>query len=165
MADVPWAGRKVHLVGVGGAGMSGWARVAVQLGATVSGSDRAESPNLDRLRALGVTVHVGHDAANVPDDADVFVSTAIPLEAVVELIVLAGFFRARGLAAWRWAAGLVVLQAAWVNVHEAALSGVALAVGAAAVQARPVEAPRPTRASTARRTRSSRRATPSWWWA
>lgn len=80
MADVPWAGRRVHLVGVGGAGMSGWARVAVQLGATVSGSDRAESPNLDRLRALGVTVHVGHDAANVPDDADVFVSTAIPLD-------------------------------------------------------------------------------------
>ena len=65
--DRPWAGRRVHLVGVGGAGMSGWARVAVQLGATVSGSDRAESPNLDRLRALGITVHVGHDAANVPD--------------------------------------------------------------------------------------------------
>jgi UDP-N-acetylmuramate--alanine ligase len=76
----PWAGRKVHLVGIGGAGMSGWARVAVQLGATVSGSDRAESPALDHLRALGVTVHVGHDAANVPPDADVFVSTAIPAD-------------------------------------------------------------------------------------
>jgi len=75
---LPWAGRRVHLVGIGGAGMSGWARVAVQLGATVSGSDRAESPALDKLRALGVTVHVGHDAANVPDGADVFVSTAIP---------------------------------------------------------------------------------------
>jgi UDP-N-acetylmuramate--alanine ligase len=60
--------------------MSGWARVAVQLGAEVSGSDRAESPNLDRLRALGITVHVGHDAANVPADADVFVSTAIPAD-------------------------------------------------------------------------------------
>jgi UDP-N-acetylmuramate--alanine ligase len=76
----PWSGRKVHLVGIGGAGMSGWARVAVQLGATVSGSDRAESPALEKLRALGVTVHVGHDAANVPDDADVFVSTAIPAD-------------------------------------------------------------------------------------
>jgi UDP-N-acetylmuramate--alanine ligase len=60
--------------------MSGWARVAVQLGATVSGSDRAESPALDKLRALGVTVHVGHDVANVPDGADVFVSTAIPAD-------------------------------------------------------------------------------------
>jgi UDP-N-acetylmuramate--alanine ligase len=76
----PWAGRRVHLVGVGGAGMSGWARVAVQLGATVSGSDRAESPALEKLRALGVVVHVGHDAANVPEGADVFVSTAIPAD-------------------------------------------------------------------------------------
>jgi UDP-N-acetylmuramate--alanine ligase len=76
----PWAGRRIHLVGIGGAGMSGWARVAVQLGATVSGSDRAESQALDRLRALGVTVHVGHDAANVPAGADVFVSTAIPAD-------------------------------------------------------------------------------------
>jgi len=74
----PWAGRRVHLVGIGGAGMSGWARVAVQLGATVSGSDRAESPALDRLRALGVDVHVGHRAENVPAGADVFHSSAIP---------------------------------------------------------------------------------------
>jgi UDP-N-acetylmuramate--alanine ligase len=80
VSDRPWAGRKIHLVGIGGAGMSGWARVAVQLGATVSGSDRAESPALDKLRALGVEVHVGHDAANVPAGADVFVSTAIPAD-------------------------------------------------------------------------------------
>src|SRR3954467_13839243 len=78
VADRPWEGRRLHLVGIGGAGMSGWARVAVQLGATVSGSDRVDSPALDRLRALGVAVHVGHDAANVPEGADVFVSTAIP---------------------------------------------------------------------------------------
>jgi UDP-N-acetylmuramate--alanine ligase len=74
----PWAGRRIHLVGIGGAGMSGWARVAVQLGATVSGSDRAESPALDRLRALGVEVHVGHRAENVPAGADVFHSSAVP---------------------------------------------------------------------------------------
>ena len=79
-APRPWAGRTIHLVGIGGAGMSGWARVAVQLGATVSGSDRAESPALDKLRTLGVDVHVGHDAANVPPGADVFVSTAIPAD-------------------------------------------------------------------------------------
>jgi UDP-N-acetylmuramate--alanine ligase len=74
----PWAGRRIHLIGIGGAGMSGWARVAVQLGATVSGSDRAESPALDRLRALGVDVHVGHRAENVPAGADVFHSSAVP---------------------------------------------------------------------------------------
>ncbi|MEI2700961.1 MAG: Mur ligase domain-containing protein [Baekduia sp.] len=74
----PWAGRKIHFVGIGGAGMSGWARVAVQLGAEVSGSDRDQSPALDRLRALGIAVTVGHDAANVPEGADIFHSTAIP---------------------------------------------------------------------------------------
>jgi UDP-N-acetylmuramate--alanine ligase len=78
--SLPWSGRRIHLVGIGGAGMSGWARVAVQLGATVSGSDRADSPALAKLRALGVEVHVGHDGANVPPGADVFVSTAIPAD-------------------------------------------------------------------------------------
>jgi UDP-N-acetylmuramate--alanine ligase len=74
----PWAGRRIHLVGIGGAGMSGWARVAVQLGAQVSGSDRTESPALDKLRALGVEVHVGHRAENVPAGAEIFHSTAVP---------------------------------------------------------------------------------------
>jgi UDP-N-acetylmuramate--alanine ligase len=80
MADErPWAGRRLHLIGLGGAGMSGYARVATQLGAAVSGSDRADSPGLAALRDLGVDVHVGHDAANVPggDDVEVVHSTAI----------------------------------------------------------------------------------------
>jgi UDP-N-acetylmuramate--alanine ligase len=78
----PWAGRRLHLVGLGGAGMSGYARVAVQLGATVSGSDRADGPALGPLRALGVEVHVGHAAENVPpeDGVEVVYSTAIPPE-------------------------------------------------------------------------------------
>ena len=61
--------------------MSGYARVAMALGARVSGSDRADGPALAALRDLGVEVHVGHDAANVPagDDVEVFHSTAIPL--------------------------------------------------------------------------------------
>jgi UDP-N-acetylmuramate--alanine ligase len=57
--------------------MSGYARVCVQLGASVSGSDRADSPALDKLRALGVEVHVGHAAENVPAGADVFYSSAV----------------------------------------------------------------------------------------
>src|SRR5215212_1600119 len=78
----PWAGRRLHLVGLGGAGMSGYARVAVQLGARVSGSDRADGPALAGLRTLGVEVHVGHAADNVPagDDVEVVYSTAIPPE-------------------------------------------------------------------------------------
>jgi UDP-N-acetylmuramate--alanine ligase len=75
----PWAGRRLHLIGLGGAGMSGYARVATQLGAAVSGSDRADSPALRALSGLGVEVHVGHDAANVPagDGVEVVHSTAI----------------------------------------------------------------------------------------
>jgi UDP-N-acetylmuramate--alanine ligase len=83
MADErPWAGRRLHLIGLGGAGMSGYARVAAQLGAAVSGSDRADSAGLRALSELGVAVHVGHDAANVPPDDGVEVvhSTAIPAD-------------------------------------------------------------------------------------
>ena len=47
----PWSGRRLHLVGLGGAGMRGYARVATQLGARVSGSDRADGPALAALRA------------------------------------------------------------------------------------------------------------------
>jgi UDP-N-acetylmuramate--alanine ligase len=78
----PWTGRHLHLIGLGGAGMSGYARVATQLGATVSGSDRAESSALDELRNLGVEVHVGHDPANVPpgEGVEVVHSSAIAVE-------------------------------------------------------------------------------------
>jgi UDP-N-acetylmuramate--alanine ligase len=82
VSDRPWAGRRLHLIGLAGAGMSGYARVATRLGARVSGSDRAEGPALAGLREIGVEVHVGHDAANVPagEGVEVFHSTAIPSE-------------------------------------------------------------------------------------
>ncbi|HEX8004269.1 MAG TPA: UDP-N-acetylmuramate--L-alanine ligase [Mycobacteriales bacterium] len=68
----------VHLVGVGGAGMSGIARILLARGATVSGSDAKDSLALTALAALGATVHVGHDGGHVPRDADVVVvSSAI----------------------------------------------------------------------------------------
>ncbi|MEA2428606.1 MAG: UDP-N-acetylmuramate--alanine ligase [Thermoleophilaceae bacterium] len=70
-------GRRLHFIGIGGAGMSGLALVARALGAEVSGSDRADSSYLDRLRAAGIEPVVGHDAANLPDGAEVVVSTAI----------------------------------------------------------------------------------------
>jgi UDP-N-acetylmuramate--alanine ligase len=70
-------GRKFHLIGIGGAGMSGLALIAKQLGATVSGSDRSASSYTQRLEEHGVTVYVGHDAANLPADAEVVISTAI----------------------------------------------------------------------------------------
>lgn len=69
----------VHIVGAGGAGMSAIATTLTAMGHSVSGSDLKGSRALDRLRALGVEVAVGHIAANVGDDvAMVAVSTAIP---------------------------------------------------------------------------------------
>ncbi len=70
--------RRIHIVGVGGAGMSAIASVLAAMGHTVSGSDLKDSGSLTRLRASGIDVHVGHDASLV-DAADlVAVSTAIP---------------------------------------------------------------------------------------
>ena len=72
-----WSSRRLHFIGVGGAGMSGLALVCAELGATVTGSDRSESSYMERLRAAGLAPIVGHDAANLPDGAEVVVSTAI----------------------------------------------------------------------------------------
>src|SRR5919202_3596449 len=77
MRTTDWAGRRLHFIGIGGAGMSGLALVARKLGAQVSGSDRADSPYCERLRAAGIDPAIGHDPANVPDAAEVVVSTAI----------------------------------------------------------------------------------------
>jgi UDP-N-acetylmuramate--alanine ligase len=74
---VSWNERKLHFIAVGGAGMSGLALVCHRLGAEVSGSDRAESSYMERLRAAGLDPRLGHDAAQVPADAEVIVSTAI----------------------------------------------------------------------------------------
>jgi len=72
-----WSDRKLHFIAIGGAGMSGLALVCHRLGARVSGSDRAEGPYMDHLRTGGLAPMVGHDAAAVPEDADVVVSTAV----------------------------------------------------------------------------------------
>jgi UDP-N-acetylmuramate--alanine ligase len=73
----PWAKRRLHFIGIGGAGMSGLALVCARLGASVTGSDRADSSYMERLRAAGLEPAVGHDAANLPEGAEVVVSTAI----------------------------------------------------------------------------------------
>lgn len=68
---------RVHFVGIGGAGLSGIARIMLARGMTVSGSDGADSPGLQALGALGARVHVGHAAHQVRDVDTVVVSTAI----------------------------------------------------------------------------------------
>jgi UDP-N-acetylmuramate--alanine ligase len=80
VSERPFAGRTLHFVGIGGAGMSGLALVAQELGAAVTGSDRAESSYTARLREQGIAPAIGHDAANLPPGAEVVVSTAIPAD-------------------------------------------------------------------------------------
>jgi UDP-N-acetylmuramate--alanine ligase len=69
---------RLHVVGVGGPGMSAIAIALAEMGHAVSGSDFRDQPVLDRVRAAGVTVHVGHDAAVVIGCDAVTASTAIP---------------------------------------------------------------------------------------
>ncbi len=70
--------RRVHIVGLGGAGMSAIATVLVAMGHEVSGSDLKDSVALERLRALGVQVAIGHDEANLDAAEFVATSSAVP---------------------------------------------------------------------------------------
>ena len=67
----------IHFVGIGGIGMSGIAEVMHNLGYRVQGSDVAEGYVIDGLRARGIAVTIGHDAANVAGVAVVVTSTAV----------------------------------------------------------------------------------------
>jgi len=67
----------VHFVGIGGAGLSGIARIMLARGISVSGSDAKESRTIEALRVLGATCHIGHDAAYLGDADTVVVSTAV----------------------------------------------------------------------------------------
>ncbi|MFI7613032.1 UDP-N-acetylmuramate--L-alanine ligase [Nonomuraea terrae] len=68
---------RVHFIGIGGAGMSGIARILLKRGIRVSGSDARSSELITELRELGATVHIGHAASHIRDVDTVIVSTAI----------------------------------------------------------------------------------------
>lgn len=74
MYDIP---DKVHFIGIGGAGMSGLARVLLDQGYSVRGSDLNSGQATGRLEALGATVYQGHCGSNIKDAQLVVVSTAI----------------------------------------------------------------------------------------
>jgi UDP-N-acetylmuramate--alanine ligase len=69
---------KVHLIGVGGVGMSGLARLLLTRGIPLSGSELRDWPHLAGLRALGATIHLEHEASNLDGVDTVVYSTAIP---------------------------------------------------------------------------------------
>jgi UDP-N-acetylmuramate--alanine ligase len=70
--------RRAHLVGIGGAGMSGIARLFLARGVEVTGSDLKASQGLEALGELGARIAIGHDAANLTDPEVVVISSAIP---------------------------------------------------------------------------------------
>ncbi len=70
----------IHLVGIGGTGLSAIATVLIKQQHTVSGSDMHASDNVRRLRALGATVHIGHRAENITAPDAVVISSAIPAD-------------------------------------------------------------------------------------
>ncbi|MEU6867643.1 UDP-N-acetylmuramate--L-alanine ligase [Streptomyces sp. NPDC046876] len=77
-SGLPNAMERPHFIGIGGAGMSGIAKILAQRGAAVAGSDARDSETAGALRAHGATVHIGHAAGHLADDATcVVVSSAI----------------------------------------------------------------------------------------
>jgi UDP-N-acetylmuramate--alanine ligase len=69
--------KNYHFIGIGGIGMSALARILVQRGAQVSGSDQAASSVTEELIRLGARVHIGHAAEHVPPASHVVYSTAV----------------------------------------------------------------------------------------
>ncbi len=108
----------VHFIGIGGAGMSGIARILLARGVTVSGSDRRDTPTLLALRALGARVSLGHDAAALGDADSVVVSSAIREDNPE----LAGA-RARGLRVLPRAVALAAVMAGRRSVAVAGTHG------------------------------------------
>ena len=76
--------RHIHMVAIGGVGMSGIAEILLNLGFTVSGSDLRTTKVTDRLADLGATIFDGHEAANIAG-ADVVVRSSAVTEANVEV--------------------------------------------------------------------------------
>lgn len=91
----------VHLVGIGGAGLSGIARLMHQQGVRVSGSDASDSAVVRALRSEGIEVHVGHDAAHL-DGVDTVIATTAAREDNPEIVEA----QRRGLRLWPRSAGL-----------------------------------------------------------
>ncbi|MFG2086110.1 MULTISPECIES: UDP-N-acetylmuramate--L-alanine ligase [unclassified Spirillospora] len=106
--DVVPAGElgRVHFIAIGGAGMSGIARIMLRRGLAVSGSDARDSELLTQLGDLGAKVFVGHDAGHVGDADTVVVSTAIR-DTNPELVAA----RERGLRVLHRSAALASLMA------------------------------------------------------
>ncbi|MFZ5374156.1 MAG: Mur ligase domain-containing protein, partial [Campylobacterota bacterium] len=84
---------KIHFIGIGGIGISGLAKYMRFSGHEVSGSDMKETHITQRLRDRGITVHIGHNAANIPEGCDLVIHSAIIKPTNSEIVEA----RARGI--------------------------------------------------------------------
>ena len=80
------AGKKGHLIGIGGVSMSPLAEVLINTGLTIQGSDMSESENTDRLRESGVKISIGHSGDNISANVDFIVRTAAVRDENPEII-------------------------------------------------------------------------------
>ncbi len=110
--------RRIHIVGLGGSGMSAIAEVLVGTGHRISGSDLTDSPILARLAQRGIEVHVGHAADQVGDPDVVAISTAIP-PTNPEVVAA----RERGIPVLRRAELLAAITSTWKTIAVAGTHG------------------------------------------
>lgn len=113
--DLP---QRIHLVGIGGTGLSAIARVLVQRGCLVSGSDRVAAPMLDALAAEGVRVFVGHDPAHIAG-AEALIVTSAADEANPEIAAA----RAAGIPVYKRSDIIAAIMAGQIGVGIAGTHG------------------------------------------
>ena len=109
---------KIHFIGVGGAGMSGIARIMLAKGFSISGSDKSESAMLTSLKALGAEIFIGHASQNLGNAQIVIISSAIN-ESNVELLAA----KAKGLPIIARATALAWLMSESTSVAIAGTHG------------------------------------------
>ena len=109
---------KIHFIGVGGAGMSGIARIMLAKGFSISGSDKSESAMLTSLKALGAEIFIGHAPQNLGDAQMVIISSAIN-ESNAELLAA----KAKGLPIIARATALAWLMSESTSVAIAGTHG------------------------------------------
>lgn len=113
------ANQHVHFIGLGGAGVSGLARIALEAGAFVSGSDLKASPTTDALAGLGARVSIGHAATNLPAEAALVVASAAIKPSNPEHAAATS----RGLRVLKYAQALGELSRARTNICVAGTHG------------------------------------------
>ena len=110
--------KRVHFIGLGGAGMSGIARIMISRGIKVSGSDAKDSAVLDGLKTLGAEVWIGHDAENI-SGCDVLVISSAIAENNPELVAA----RSAGIEILTRARALALLMSDSISIAVAGTHG------------------------------------------